>query len=174
MKTYTTSEIARRMHCSTQHIRNQIRKGDLKSHGGDFRHHVHHSDVVRWLISISWPAAAIRQMFPLPGPLVLVGVRDHLRKAFVMELPKYVPTLFDLALSMLEMRPWGVVVDLSWGGVEASRQLQRYSLVADRPILIGLAGDDGVLGGIFDVVIPDALPVGKIAQRIRAVRPWGK
>lgn len=172
---YTTSQIAKRLGVSTGHIRNQIGKGLLTSHGTGHRHLLWRSDVCRWLISVNWPAEEIRRLFPLPGPLAIVGLRPEMMGAVVMERPQRFDVLFDLAVSLAEVRPWGIVFDLVTLGPSAtSREIAQFSKGADRPILIGLSTDEGADVTVFDVLIPGGLPVGKIAQRIRAVRPWGK
>lgn len=175
---YTTAQVARRLHVSTGHIRNQIGSGRLVAHrdrGGKL-HRMYRADIYRWLIAIDWPADQIRKAFPLPGPLAVVSLRkDHLRPAVAHEGPLWFDGMFDLAVALGEVRPWGAVADLaSIGTGETISQVRRFSRVGDRPILIGITGDDGAEEGVFDILIPGGLSLGKIAQRIRAVRPWGK
>ncbi len=172
---YTTGEIAARLGCSTGHVRKQIAAGCLVSNAKGHRHSVHRQEIVRWLIAIDWPASQIRTMFPLSGPLATVGLRPAFRPALCMESPRHFDGLLDLGIATTHVRPWGIVVDLpSLGTSATTMEFSRFSNKADRPILIALVGDDGGSDSVFDVLIPDGLSPGKIAQRVRAVRPWGK
>lgn len=171
----TTTEIAKRLHVSTAYVRRQIAIGRLASHGGGHRHSISRPDVIRWLLAAKWESEKIRGLFPLPGPLALVSVRCDLMHGFRQEKPVSVRGLFDMGRFLNEYLPWGIVVDLfGTGGGRSRDDLAVFSSHTDRPVLIALVGDDGVEPGVFDFTIPDSLPIGKIAQRIRALRPWGK
>lgn len=175
----TPSYVAKQIGCHPNTIRLRIRDGTLKADKSPVsskRHHIHRDSLIRWLLDAGWSGAQIRKMFPMPGPICLIGMRPELTKAFVAELPYLSATsLFMAAVERMEYSPWALVVDVpNIGTREVCRDLSAYRLFANRPLLIGIHGDDddGRCRDVFDITIADTLPIGKIAQRIRAVRPW--
>lgn len=176
----TSGEVAKRIGCSPSFIRAQIRAGNLKattfwSGRADKRKEyvIHRDALIRWLISGDWPAEKIRQMFPLPGPLFVVSERREVVKCLGGETKKQFGSLFEAALAMHGEKPWGLLVDLVYLGMGLTCvSMSKFYKTIDRPVLIAIHGDDGLFAGAFDFAIPDSLPQGMIAQRIRALRPW--
>lgn len=174
----TPAQVAKLIGCHPGTIRQRIREGVLsavKNPARKSEYRIQRDSLVLWLRSAGWSGAEIRRSFPMEGPLILAGIRPELRPAFAFEPTRIRPGLFGAAIAIAEFGAWGLVIDLPMvGTARACEELKDYSVeVPDRPLLIGIHGDDFAdSGGIFDAHIPDGLPVSKIAQRIRALRPW--
>lgn len=172
----TPSQVAKLVGCHPGTIRGRIRDGTLKAHRSPVRanrYRIHRESLVRWLVGAGWEAHRIREVMPQPGPLFVVSSRPRVLMAVHSEPRRVFHSMFEAALAMRGDRPWGLLVDVVEVGMgDTCSSVSRYYREIDRPLLIAIHSDDGVREGCFDFGIPDDLPPGKIAQRIRSLRPW--
>lgn len=172
----TPGQVAKVVGCHPGTIRERIRAGLLKaskSPARKNRYHVHRDSLVRWLIASGWEPARIREAVPQPGPLFVVSSRRETLTAVHAEPKRVFGSMFEAALAMRAEQPWGLLADLMDLNVgEACMSVQKFRQVIDRPLLIAVIPDSGILANCFDFTILDSLPPGKIAQRLRGLRPW--
>lgn len=174
----TPGQVAKIVGCHPGTIRGHIRSGSLPADRRPVerdRYHIHRDALVKWLVAAGWSGSQIRKAMPMPGPLCLVGVRPEMMDVFRTLRPHlYAETMFRAAVDLLEYQPWGIVFDLpALGTKTVCREALWYRLYTDRPLLIALHADDfDTRASVFDFTIPDSLPPGKIAQRVRGLRPW--
>ncbi len=173
----TPAQVAKIIGCHPGTIRERIRTGALKATRSPVRtgrYFVHRESLIRWLLRSGWEGYEIRKACPMPGPLMTVGIRRELIAAVSQEPRRDYPGMFAAGLNVHIDPPWGIVFDLpNIGSRRVCEEIETYSSQVDRPLLIGLHGDDFVGSPVFDFLIPDSLPPAKIGNRLRALKPWG-
>lgn len=172
----TPAQVAKIVGCHPGTIRQRIRDGLLDANMAPARkgrYHVHRGSLIRWLLDSGWAPDQIREAVPQSGPLFVVSSRRETLTAVHAEPKRVFGSMFEAALAMRVEQPWGLLADLVELGVASTcASIQSFREVVDRPVLIGLIPDSGMPAYSFDFGILDSLPAGKIAQRIRGLRPW--
>lgn len=179
-ESYSLRAVAKMVGCGKTFIHRQVAKGLLRptvrpSNGERRWLRVSRFELTRWLLG-TVPPDQVRRILNPAGDLLLVSCPPALQSAvqYISTWPTVaVPSLFQLGRELSVRRPWGVVIDLTQTGLNATTlSLREYARLPDRPELIGLVGDDtGFAHHCFDVLLPAALPPGKIAAKLMKLRP---
>lgn len=162
----------------------QIRAGRLRASrvrtadgGWIKRYEISREDLVSWMVHGGIDTGQIRLILRGQGALFLVAPSDGLRREFPQPNVLCLPSLFHLGRKLPLVQAWGAVVDLPAVGTESAvRALREYAGEADRPVLIGLYGEDGGVWttaacDVFDAMIPRATEPGVLARKVRLLRP---
>jgi excisionase family DNA binding protein len=183
-KHYTVRQVARLVGLSKSTVTRQIHDGRLAALRtplglkGQPNYLIFRDDLVRWLLESGFPTARLRTILNPTGMVVLVRTDAALECALGGTRTRAVQSLFQLGLALTEAPCWGVVVDMPACGTEEScRSLAELSRRADRPLLVGLHGDDGceaspLIPQTFDAVLPRAADVGVLARSIMRLKPF--
>ena len=177
---FTVRQIARLLGMGKTSVNKMLRAANVPTRlrtGVEYKNAprvVHRADLVRWLVDANFPADRLRSLLNPDGAVVLVRTPPELEVALGATRTHPTDSLFGLGVALGEVPSWAVVIDLpACGTSETCVSLAELSERADRPLLVGLYGDDGAgsaAARVFDCLLPRSARPDDLARSILGLR----